>query len=139
MCFGWIDSIIRRLDEDRYARKFTPRKPDSNWSESNKKRVEKLIRLQMMAPAGLTLVQHAKKSGVWDLPPRPEIPVEPPHEFLDALDEHPQAKLYFQSLAPSYQRQYMGWIFTAKRPETRLRRISKAIALLEKGDKLGIK
>ena len=119
--------------------KLPPRRPDSKWSESNKNRVEKLIRSKSMTPAGLALVHLAKASGVWDLNHRPDIPNDPPPDFLEALDNHPEAKSNFYSLAPSHQRQYVGWIFTAKRPDTRHKRIAESIACLEKGMKLGMK
>lgn len=65
LCFGWVDNLIRKLDEDRYARRFTPRKPDSNWSASNCRRVERLIEAGRMTEHGLALVEAARRSGRW--------------------------------------------------------------------------
>jgi uncharacterized protein YdeI (YjbR/CyaY-like superfamily) len=65
LCFGWIDSTIKRIDDEKFARKFTPRKPNSKWSESNKKRAEKMITQRRMTKAGLELIHQAKQRGQW--------------------------------------------------------------------------
>ena len=141
LCFGWIDSLIRRIDDNRYARKFTPRRPGSVWSESNKKRVDKMIAEGRMTDAGLVLVSEAKTSGEWDRKrKRPSLPTrELPDELRDALETHPNAAKTFHSLPPTYQKQYIFWIATAKRTETRQRRTTEAIEKLERGKRLGLK
>ena len=139
LCFGWIDSIIKKIDDEKYARKFTPRKDSSKWSNLNKRRVEKLIAEKRMTTIGLAKVEIAKRNGQWEKPDRPQIQDEPPAEFKLALDQHRKAKENFEQLAPSYQKQYIGWIAVAKRPQTRKRRIKEAIELLEKGEKLGLR
>jgi uncharacterized protein YdeI (YjbR/CyaY-like superfamily) len=139
LCFGWIDSIIKRLDEDRYLRKLTPRKPDSNWSELNKKRVKKLLRAGLMTDAGRACVEAAKKSGRWNQSGRPPNPSELPAALEKALIKNRKANAFFASLAPSYQRQVIGWIAAAKRQETIDRRVKEAIALLARGKTLGMK
>jgi len=139
LCFGWIDSIIKKLDEKRYARKFTPRKDNSRWSQLNKKRVNKMIEQGRMTEAGLAKIKAAKKNGCWNQEARPQISFEVPPEFAKALTRNKKAKEHFDLLAPTYRRHYIGWIITAKRPETRERRIAESIALLEKGEKLGLK
>jgi len=139
LCFGWIDSIIKRLDDERYVRKFTPRKPNSLWSDSNKNRLEKLVGLGQMTPVGLAKVNAAKASGLWEPSPKPDISLDLPEDFSCALSAHPKALSFFDSLAPSHRRQYIGWICTAKRPETREKRIRESIALLQKGEQLGMK
>ncbi len=139
LCFGWIDSIIKKLDDERYARKFTPRKPDSRWSESNKERVGRLIAQGKMTDVGLALIAAAKTSGLWDAPDRPNISLEVPDEFEQALSANAKARAFFNTLAPSYRKQYLGWIQVAKRPETRAKRVRESIALLEKGEKLGMR
>ncbi|MBP85904.1 MAG: hypothetical protein CMJ64_04175 [Planctomycetaceae bacterium] len=78
LCFGWIDSIIKKLDDDRYARKLTPRKPDSAWSDANKKRVMKLLRRKLITDARLAVIDAAKKSGRWTESARPQIPARVP-------------------------------------------------------------
>ena len=139
LCFGWIDSIIKKIDAEKYARKFTPRKDQSKWSDLNKKRVAKMIKAGRMTGAGLKKIKAAKKSGLWDQDPRPKISLDVPPEFARALARSKKAKENFEQLASTYRRHYIGWIVTAKRPETRERRIAESIALLEKGKKLGLK
>ena len=139
LCFGWIDSIIKKLDEERYVRKFTPRKPDSRWSASNQKRIEKLITQGRMHESGMLSVQKAKESGLWEKTDRPMISFEIPEEFGSALATNEKAKVFFDQLAPTYQKQFIGWVSIAKRQETRDRRVRESIALLEQGQKLGLK
>jgi uncharacterized protein YdeI (YjbR/CyaY-like superfamily) len=140
LCFGWIDSLIKKIDEQKYARKFTPRKDDSKWSLVNKKRVEQLMRAGLMTEHGLKKVEAAKRSGSWDAPvQKPKMDFEMPAEFAKALKNNPQAEEAFNNLAPTYQKQYLGWICTAKRPETREKRIAESIQLLTEGKKLGLR
>jgi uncharacterized protein YdeI (YjbR/CyaY-like superfamily) len=141
LCFGWIDSLIRRLDDRRYARKFTLRRPDSVWSPTNKRRAERMIAAGRMTNAGLTLIEHAKRTGAWERGnARPEASEQPvPAELREALEQHPRAAKGFRALAPSERRRYIGWIGTAKRSETRRRRSREAIAKLERGEPLGMK
>jgi uncharacterized protein YdeI (YjbR/CyaY-like superfamily) len=141
LCFGWIDSLIKRMDADRYARKFTPRRAGSVWSETNKKRAEQAIAAGRMTGAGLIFVNEAKASGEWDQQrQRPSMPSDVfPAELVDALKTHPEAAETFHALAPTYQKQYVLWIATAKRAETRQRRTSEAIEKLARGERLGLK
>ena len=139
LCFGWIDSIIKKIDDEKYVRKLTPRKGDSRWSEANKKRIAKLKKQGLMTEAGITKVKEAESSGLWDKPDRPEVSLEIPGDFESALAKSKKAKSFFDQLAPSYQKHFIGWIGTAKREETRKRRVKESIALLEQGEKLGMK
>lgn len=139
LCFGWIDSIIKRKDGARFVRKFTPRKADSVWSELNKRRVAKLVKEGRMTPIGLNLVRKAKASGMWDKDARPDIDWSVPGELLEVFEENPQAEAFFEQLAPSYQKHYIGWIQSAKRPDTRAKRVRESIALLARRQKLGLK
>ncbi len=141
LCFGWIDSIIKRLDEDRYVRKYTPRKPGSVWSVPNRRRIDKMIKAGLMTPPGLAPIEAAKASGDWEKSStRPEVQLDVvPQELADALAGNAQAGEFFQTLAPSYRRIYILWIATAKKPETRQRRTAEAIQKLERGEKLGLK
>jgi uncharacterized protein YdeI (YjbR/CyaY-like superfamily) len=139
LCFGWIDSIIKKIDDEKYAQKFTPRKENSMWSESNKKRVNLMIGQGKMTKAGLALIRVAKKNGKWnEVFPREEFS-EIPGELKIVLEKNKKARENFHALAPSYKKQYIGWIVTAKRPETREKRLQEAIILLEKNQKLGMK
>ena len=119
LCFGWIDGLIKKLDDEKYARKFMPRKLDSLWSATNKKRIDKLIKEKQMTKIGLAKVDAAKKSGLWDKDPKPIISDEVPEELVTAFKNNKSAKSTFENLSPSCRRQYIGWIQTAKRPETR--------------------
>lgn len=133
LCFGWISSLIKRLDEARYAVKFTPRKPTSKWSDINRKLWAELKAAGRLAPAGLAAAPTANR-----YPERPSIP-ELPAYIAKALKAKPQASRFFQGLAPTYRRQFVAWIHTAKRPETREKRLREAIALLAARKKLGLK
>jgi len=137
LCYGWIDSIIKRIDEDTYARKFTPRTDGANWSEVNKRRVEKCIREGRMTEIGLAKIKYANATAR----PRPRLPkkLEVPDFMAKALKRNPDAWKNFKALAPSYQRYYIGWIILAKREETREKRLNEAIRLLAENKKLGLK
>ena len=139
LCFGWIDSIIKRMDDEKFSRKFTPRKADSKWSELNKKRVKKMIQQGRMTEDGVVLINAAKKSGKWE-----EVISQPkelniPPGIKDAISANKKAWENFNQLAPSHQRQYIGWITTAKKEETRQRRLKEALEILAQGKKLGMK
>jgi uncharacterized protein YdeI (YjbR/CyaY-like superfamily) len=133
LCFGWIDSLIKRLDDDRYARKLTPRKPTSKWSEINRQRWAELKESGLLAPAGIAAAPTGDTYAA-----KPTIP-ELPAYVASALKASPQAWRFFQQLAPTYRRQFVAWIHLAKRPETREKRIRESIALLAAGKKLGLK
>lgn len=139
LCFGWIDGVVKKIDDARYARKFTPRRNNSGWSELNKKRAARMIRQGRMTETGLAKINAAKESGLWDKDPRPQISFDVPPELAKALARNKKAKESFDKLAPSYRRHYIAWIAVAKKPETKRQRIEESIALLEKGEKLGLK
>ena len=139
LCFGWIDSIIKRIDDEKFSRKFTPRKPGSKWSELNKKRVEKMIQQGRMTEAGLALIKAAKKSGKWEQVISHPEEFDLPPEVIKAISANEKAWENFNNLAPSYKKQYIGWITTAKKEETRQRRLKEAVEILTQGKKLGLK
>lgn len=142
LCFGWVDGLVRSIDETWYKRRFTPRNPKSHWSPSNKRRVAELQKEGRMTPAGRALVEAAKENGWWDRPTdavRTASLTEPTSEFRKALDAHPESRAGFEGLTPGRQRAYIRWIAAAKREETRSRRIRESLALLEKGKELGMK
>jgi uncharacterized protein YdeI (YjbR/CyaY-like superfamily) len=140
LCYGWVDSLIKKIDGQRYARKFTPRKDDSKWSLVNKTRVEQLIRDGRMTEHGLKKVEAARRSASWDSPgQQPKLDFTMPAEFAEALKSNLQAQSTFDGLTVTYQKQYLAWIITAKRPETRQKRIAESIKLLSEGKKLGLR
>ena len=133
LCFGWIDSLVKRLDDDRYALKVTPRQPTSKWSALNRKRWLELKAAGRLSSAGLAAAPTNNTYA-----PRPVIP-ELPVYIAKALRANSRAWEFFRGLAPTYRRQFVVWIHTAKRPETRDRRIRESISLLAAGKKLGLK
>jgi uncharacterized protein YdeI (YjbR/CyaY-like superfamily) len=138
LCYGWIDSIVKRLDEDFYAQKFTPRKATSNWSESNLRRYAKLLKAGRLAPPGLAKGPPAEgKKKPIALAAEEEGAL--PEYIQQRLQRNAQAWRNFQNLAPSYRRLYVKWIESAKREETRLKRLEEAATLLEQNRKLGLK
>jgi uncharacterized protein YdeI (YjbR/CyaY-like superfamily) len=134
LCFGWIDSLIKRLDDARYARKFTPRKPDSKWSTANRQRYAQLQASGRVMPPGLNRAPTAR-----GYPARPAPPSTIPQYIDDALNARPTARKYFDGLPASHRRRYVGWIDSAKRQETKMKRLQEAIGLLAEGRKLGLK
>jgi uncharacterized protein YdeI (YjbR/CyaY-like superfamily) len=139
LCFGWIDSIIKKIDDERYMQKFTPRKDKSNWSEPNKKRAKKLIDNGLMAQAGLEKIEQAKRNGSWDRAIESTKSYKMAVELERLLASNKAAKEFFDSLSPSYQEQYIGWVSSAKKEETRQRRAKQALSMLSKKKKLGMK
>lgn len=139
LCFGWIDSIVKRIDDERYMQKFSPRKDKSDWSESNKKRVKKLTDRGMMTQAGLEKIEIAKKNGSWDRVIETARSYEMAIELEKLLVSNKAAKEFFDSLSPSTQKQYIGWVSSAKKEETRQRRAKEALSMLSKKKKLGLK
>ncbi len=135
LCFGWVDSLVKRLDDQRYARKFTPRKLDSKWSTINRKRYVQLQASGRLTPAGMERPPSARNG---DAPVRRVIAELPPY-IEEELQRQPQAQKFFEKLAPSCRREYIGWIDSAKRPETKARRLAEAIGMLAGGKKLGLK
>lgn len=140
LCYGWIDSLIKRINKVRYARKFTPRRDNSKWSLVNKNRVEHLMNSGLMTEFGLQKVEAAKQSGKWEHPnSKPKLDFSMSTDFQSALQNNPQAEKNFNKLAKTHQNQYIAWIITAKRSETISKRISESIKLLSEGKKLGLK
>ena len=133
LCFGWVDSLIKRLDDDRYAVKVTPRKPTSKWSAINRKRWNELKAAGLLAAPGLAMAPTGNT-----YPPRPSIPQLPAY-IAKAFKANLRAWQFFQSLAPTDRRHFVVWIHLAKRSETRERRIRESIRLLSAGKKLGLK
>jgi len=141
LCFGWIDSIVKRIDDERYAQKFTPRRPGSRWSELNKERVRQLIAAGLMTDAGRAKIDpRALTAKPAPRGARPRLStLEPPPYLVRALRRNRQAWETFCQLAPSHRGAYVFWIAEAKREETRKRRIREAVALLAAGRNLPLK
>lgn len=135
LCHGWIDGQLKGRDEASYLQKFTPRRPKSVWSKINTQHVERLINVGKMKPTGLGKVEEAKKDGRWekayDSPGKMTVPTD----FLKELAKDKKAKAFFGTLnrANTYA---IAWrLQTAKRPETREKRMKAILAMLAKGEK----
>ena len=137
LCSGWVDSLVKRLDDRRYARKFTPRRPDSRWSAINRKRYAELEAEGRLRPAGIARPPTGRGSA--PRPTRLAMPAKLPAYIRTALRNHPKAARHFEALPPGQRRRYYAWIESARRLETKLRRLQEAIRLLAGGKALGLK
>jgi uncharacterized protein YdeI (YjbR/CyaY-like superfamily) len=123
LCFGWIDSIIQKIDEDKYTRKFNPRRMDSQWSETNKRRVVKVIREGRMTQAGRAKLTFDPEKVDINKPKSKHPPVKMPEKIEKALKSDPKVWQAFQGITPSLKRNYVLWLADAKKPETFKRRM----------------
>ena len=128
LAFGWIDSKSVRLDDERTLLWLSPRKPSSGWSKSNKERVERLERAGLMTDAGRAAVEAAKQTGSWSLLDSVEA-LEEPDDLAEALDASAGARANFDAIPPSARKRILTWIATAKREETRRKRIEETARL----------
>jgi uncharacterized protein YdeI (YjbR/CyaY-like superfamily) len=126
LCFGWIDSTLRSLDDARYEQLFTPRKPKSTWARTNKARVTRLIDEGLMTPAGLAVIEIAKANGAWTSLDAVES-LEVPDDLAAALARDPVAARHFAAFAPSSRKGYLHWVSQAVKPETRAERIAAVV------------
>jgi uncharacterized protein YdeI (YjbR/CyaY-like superfamily) len=128
LCFGWIDGIRRRIDDERYSIRFTPRRPRSIWSAVNTRRARELIEAGRMTPAGLAAFEarDEQRSAIYSYEQRHAAQLDPDQEARLRAD--PKAWEWFQSRPPSWQRAAVYWITSAKRPQTRERRLAQLIA-----------
>ncbi len=141
LCFGWIDSVVNRLDDVRYMQKWTPRKAVSVWSAANKARVKRLTDEGRMAAPGLAKVAIARKNGSWDkLSDIDRIgrTNELPADLGAALARNPAAQEKFDRLAPSQRKLWAWWVLSAKRQETRTRRIAETVRGVAAGRRPGM-
>jgi uncharacterized protein YdeI (YjbR/CyaY-like superfamily) len=140
LCFGWIDSIVRRVDDAYYSQRFTPRRPGSEWSQTNRARFRALVKEGRMTAAGLarkpprqTAAERAAVKA------KRSAPLVVPGYITGALRKNRRAREYFERMAPGQRRLYVGWINSAKKDETKRRRLTEAVARLAKNLPLGMK
>ncbi len=134
LCFGWIDSQPRKLDQDRSMIRLSPRKPGSGWSGVNKARVEKLLAAGLMAPPGLARIESARRDGSWNaLDGASELSM--PGDLAAAFEAHPGAAENFAAFPPSARRSILEWIAQAKRAETRATRLNETARLARLGQR----
>ena len=140
LCMGWVDSLLKKIDESTYMRKFTPRKATSTWSERNKVRVEHLILEGKMMPPGMKTIEVARENGMWDKGIKPpEVDESLPDALLSAFQSNSRARNHYFALPARAQKEFNIWINMAKRAETVRKRVDESIGLLEKGEELGLK
>ena len=133
LCHGWIDGQVKRLDEQHYLQKFTPRRPRSKWSKLNREKAERLIAEGRMRPAGLREVERAREDGRWDEAYDSATTATVPDDFREALDAEPAAREFFESLGNTKRYAFLYHIRDAKRPDTRAKRIAEYVELLRVG------
>ena len=131
LCFGWIDSLVKSIDDRLHMQMFTPRKPKSAWSTTNKARLAKLMEAGLLAPAGLAAVEQAKQSGSWKAYASVDAMTIPP-ELKRALDADPDARKNWPTYTPSAQRSFLHMLNGAKRPETREKYVRRIIDLVSR-------
>jgi uncharacterized protein YdeI (YjbR/CyaY-like superfamily) len=136
ICYGWIDTTVKRLDEDRYIRCFARRNKNSRWSNATLSYAKRLIKEGKMTPAGLKMYKEGLKKPVLNH----EFPKNPPTPKIlnDALEKNKTAKKFFEELAPSYKRTYIYSILRAKLPETKQKRVKEIVDRCKKKLKPGL-
>jgi uncharacterized protein YdeI (YjbR/CyaY-like superfamily) len=130
LCFGWVDGLKKGLDAECYAFRFTPRKAKSPWSKSNIERVERLIAEGKMMPAGLKAHHSTDRRDVTPLP------VQMPTEFEDRFRKHRAAWANYEKFPPGYRRMTAGWVASAKKEETRLKRLEKLMEYSARNERI---
>jgi uncharacterized protein YdeI (YjbR/CyaY-like superfamily) len=138
ICFGWIDSKLKKIDEEQFILRYSPRRKRSVWSKINKDKAEKLISLGQMMPAGLEKINQAKTSGYWDKAYTNLVKDHLPSDLKKALMKNKKAWDNFQEFANSYRNTYIGWVDNAKTLETRKRRITEVVKRSIENKKPGI-
>ena len=140
LCFGWIDSLPRKIDNERSALKFTPRKPKSVWSKLNKQRIEKLIGQKLMTIAGLTAIERAKRNGSWNILNASDFHTDNnsmPKDLEKALSKNKKALTNFRAFPAGYRKRFLFWIDSAKRSETKAARVKQTILMAAANKKPG--
>jgi uncharacterized protein YdeI (YjbR/CyaY-like superfamily) len=136
LCFGWIDSQKRGCDETHFLQRFTPRRPRGRWSKINREKAEALIEAGRMRPTGLAEVEAAKADGRWEAAYEGQRTAKVPEDLQRELDANPAAAEFFAALDSTNRYAVIYRLNDAKKPETRERRLSKFVAMLERGEKI---
>lgn len=134
LCHGWIDGQLGAYDDENWLIRFTPRKRASKWSELNRKRVAALIKAGRVRPAGLAEVEAAKADGRWDAAYAPASTAQIPPDLQAALDVAPKAAAFFATLTGANRYAILYRVTTAKKPETRAKRIAEFVLMLKRGE-----
>lgn len=136
LCYGWIDGQKKGFDDKYWLQKFTPRGSKSIWSKINTEKAERLIASGEMKPAGLKAIEAAKQDGRWEAAYSSQKNMSVPEDLQAALDKSKKAKAFFATLNSANRYAILFRIMTAKKEETRARRIQQFVEMLEKGEKL---
>jgi uncharacterized protein YdeI (YjbR/CyaY-like superfamily) len=136
LCYGWIDGLKKTYDDTSWVQKFTPRRPTSVWSMINRAKAKELIESGKMKPAGLKAIEEARKSGRWDAAYESPKNATMSSDFQAELDKNPQAKAFFETLRGSNRYAILYRIQTAKKAETREKRIREFMKMLERKEKI---
>ena len=134
LCYGWIDGQVRRHDADSYRQRFTPRRKRSAWSKRNVELAERLIQEGRMTPAGEVAIERARSDGRWDAAYAGSATIEIPHDLAEALAAEPKAAAMFAHLTRQNRYAILYRLATAKRPDTRSRRLTKFVEMLARGE-----
>jgi uncharacterized protein YdeI (YjbR/CyaY-like superfamily) len=134
LCYGWIDGQKKSYDEQSWLQKFTPRGAKSIWSKINREKAEKLIESGQIKPAGLQAIERAKQDGRWDAAYDSQSSAKVPSDLQAELDRHPKAKAFFATLNSVNRYAILFRIQTARKAETRARRIQQFIQMLERNE-----
>ncbi len=134
LCFGWVDSSIKKGNDEFYYQFFAKRNPKSNWSRVNKAKIEKLINEGLMAESGLKMVEIAKETGTWTALDDVENLISPT-DLQEKLDQNPMAESYFEAFPRSVKRSILEWLLNAKQVETRQKRIEEIVSLAKKNER----
>ena len=133
LCYGWIDGQKKPFDERSWLQKFTARRPKSGWSKTNTQHVERLIEAGTMTPAGMAAVEAAKADGRWETAYSSSKSAAPPEDFLKELSKNKKAEAFFKTLNKANVYSIVYRLETAKKPETRAKRMKTILAMLEQG------
>ena len=136
LCHGWIDGQTKRLDENYWLQKFTPRKSNSIWSRINRQKALDLIERGLMHPAGYAAIERAKANGRWEAAYEAQSKATIPPDLQEALDASPKAAAFFAKLNSQNRYAILFRLQTAKKPATRASRLAKFISMLERGETL---
>ena len=136
LCYGWIDGQKKTYDENTWLQKFTPRGPRSIWSAINREKATELIKKGLMNPAGLRAIERAKENGQWKSAYDSQSRIALPDDFQGELDKNAKAKAFFATLNSANRYAILFRLHTAKKPETRAKRLRQFIEMLEKHEKL---
>jgi uncharacterized protein YdeI (YjbR/CyaY-like superfamily) len=138
LCFGWIDTTLRRLDDQRYARKFTPRQRGSQWSLLNRRRAEKMMAAGKMTSAGRRKVAEARREGAWERALADHVDRAIPPELEQALAADATAAANFRRWTPTQRKYLINWVASAKKEATRLSRAARAVVMCRRNRRPGM-